>query len=99
MAEGRVVVSKKGEARLRRGHPWVFRSDISRADDAMPGSVVRVLSSHDRPLGFAFFSSRSEITLRMIHRGGSLPDSFLHDRLAAAIRWRETVAPGVEACR
>jgi 23S rRNA (cytosine1962-C5)-methyltransferase len=99
MAEGRVVVSKKGEARIRRGHPWVFRSDISHADHAEPGSVVRVLSSHNRPLGFAFFSDRSEITLRMIHRGESLPDSFLHDRLAAAIRWRETVAAGAEACR
>jgi 23S rRNA (cytosine1962-C5)-methyltransferase len=99
MAEGRVVVNKKGEARVRRGHPWVFRSDITRADDALPGSVVRVFSSHDRSLGFAFFSDRSEITLRMIHRGESLPASFLHDRLAAAIRWRETIAPGAEACR
>jgi 23S rRNA (cytosine1962-C5)-methyltransferase len=99
MAEGRVVVSKKGEARLRRGHPWIFRSDISHADDATPGSVVRVLSSQNRPLGFAFFSNRSEITLRVIHRGESLPDSFLRDRLAAAIRWRETVAAGAEACR
>jgi 23S rRNA (cytosine1962-C5)-methyltransferase len=35
----------------------------------------------------------------MIHRGGTLPDSFLRDRIAAAIRWRETVAPGAEACR
>jgi len=99
MAEGRVVVSKKGEARLRRGHPWIFRSDITHADDASAGSVVRVLSSQNRPLGFAFFSDRSEITLRMVSRAESLPESFLHDRLAAAIRWRETVAAGAEACR
>jgi len=99
MPESRVVVSKKGEARVRRGHPWVFRSDISHADHADPGSVVRVLSSQNRPLGFAFFSSRSEITLRMIQRGESLPDSFLRDRIAAAIRWRDAVAPGAEACR
>jgi 23S rRNA (cytosine1962-C5)-methyltransferase len=99
MAEGRVVVSRKGEARIRRGHPWVFRSDITHADHADPGSVVRVLSSQNRPLGFAFFSNRSEITLRMLQRGDSLPDSFLYDRLATALRWRETVAAGAEACR
>jgi 23S rRNA (cytosine1962-C5)-methyltransferase len=99
MAESAVVVSKKGEARIRRGHPWVFRSDVTRADDAFAGCVVRVLGSHNRPLGFAFFSSQSQITLRMIHRGETLPDSFLQDRLAAAIRWRETVAAGAEACR
>jgi 23S rRNA (cytosine1962-C5)-methyltransferase len=93
------MVSRKGEARVRRGHPWIFRSDVTRADHADPGSVVRVLSSQNRPLGFAFFSSRSEITLRMFSREHTLPDSFLHDRLAAAIRWRQTVAAGAEACR
>jgi 23S rRNA (cytosine1962-C5)-methyltransferase len=99
MAEATVTVSRKGEARVRRGHPWIFRSDISHTHDAIPGGVVRVLSSQNRALGFAFFSSRSEITLRMIQRGESLPESFLRDRLAAAIDWRETVAAGAEACR
>jgi 23S rRNA (cytosine1962-C5)-methyltransferase len=99
MAEGTAVVTRKGEARLRRGHPWIFRSDISHTRDATPGGVVRVLSSRNRSLGFAFYSSRSEITLRMLQRGESLPDSFLRDRLQAAIAWRQTVAPGAEACR
>jgi 23S rRNA (cytosine1962-C5)-methyltransferase len=99
MAESPVVVNKKGEARVRRGHPWVFRSDVTRADGVAPGSVVRVLGPHNRPLGFAFFSSQSQITLRMVERGETLPESFLHDRLAAALRWRETIAPGAEACR
>ena len=99
MVEGTARVTRKGEARVRRGHPWIFRSDISHTHDAMPGGVVRVLSSQNRPLGLAFFSSRSEITLRMISRSDSLPDTFLHDRLSAAIRWRETVAAGAEACR
>jgi len=99
MVEGPVIVSKKGEARIRRGHPWIFRSDISHADDASAGCVVRVLGPRGHPLGFAFYSSRSQIALRMIERGDTLPDSFLYDRLAAAIRWRETVAADAEACR
>jgi 23S rRNA (cytosine1962-C5)-methyltransferase len=99
VAEATVTVSRKGEARLRRGHPWIFRSDVSHTDGVTPGCVVRVLSSQNRPLGHAFYSSRSEITLRVIHRGESLPGSFLHDRLAAAIQWRETVAAGASACR
>jgi 23S rRNA (cytosine1962-C5)-methyltransferase len=99
MAEGTARVTRKGEARIRRGHPWIFRSDVTHTDDAIPGGVVRVVGPHDRSLGHAFFSSRSEITLRMIQRGGSLADTFLHDRLAAAIQWRETVAAGAEACR
>jgi 23S rRNA (cytosine1962-C5)-methyltransferase len=66
---------------------------------AEPGGIVRVIGSRGRPQGFAFYSSRSEIRLRMIHRGDSLPATLLQDRLAAAVRWRESIAAGAEACR
>lgn len=97
--EGPVVVSHKGEARIERGHPWVFRSDVVRDGGATPGAIVRVATARGRPLGFAFWSSRSEIRLRMIERGETLPDSFLRQRLERALRWRETVAVGAEAFR
>jgi 23S rRNA (cytosine1962-C5)-methyltransferase len=99
LVEGTVVVSRKGMARIRRGHPWVFRSDIVRADGLSPGAVVRVAGREGEPLGFAFYSSRSEIRLRMVERGDSLPESFLADRLRRAVEWRETVAAGAPACR
>jgi 23S rRNA (cytosine1962-C5)-methyltransferase len=99
MIEGPVVVSRKGEARVLRGHPWVFRTDVVRAQGITPGAVVRVEGPHGRPLGFAFYSSRSEIRIRMIERGESLPDSFLRDRVQEAVRWRESAAPGAAACR
>jgi len=94
-----VIVSKRGESRVRSGHPWIFKSDVSRAAGVGPGSVVRVLGPTGRPLGFAFFSAQSEITLRMIERGDTLSPTFVRDRLLAARAWRETIAPGVEALR
>ena len=99
MTPGRVTVNKKGEVRIERGHPWVFRSDVVRENGVTPGAVVQVVGARDRPLGFAFYSSRSEIRLRMVAHGASLPDDFLRARLKAAIRWRETVAGGAEAYR
>ncbi len=99
MASPPVVVTRKGEARILGGHPWVFRSDVARAEGVGGGSVVRVLASGGRPLGFAFYSSASEIRLRMIARGDSLSPDFLRERLAAALAWREVVAPGAEAYR
>jgi len=99
MVEGPVVISRKGEARVLRGHPWVFRTDVVRAQGITPGAVVRVEGPRGRHLGFAFYSTRSEIRIRMIERGESLPDTFLRERVESAVRWRESVAPGAAACR
>ena len=54
MVEGPVVISRKGEARVLRGHPWVFRTDVVRAQGITPGAVVRVEGPRGRHLGFAF---------------------------------------------
>jgi 23S rRNA (cytosine1962-C5)-methyltransferase len=97
--EGPVVVSRRGEARIARGHPWVYRSDVKTDGGATPGAVVRVTNARGTPLGFAFWSARSEIQLRMIERGETLPDTWLGERIAQAIAWRRTVAAGAEACR
>jgi 23S rRNA (cytosine1962-C5)-methyltransferase len=77
----------------------VFRSDVSRADGAEPGALVKVTDLRGRPLGFAFHSSRSEIRLRMVSRQETLSDGFLRGRLAAAVEWRRTIAGGAAACR
>jgi len=99
MTPGKAVVNRKGETRIQRRHPWVFRSDVPRVTGAEPGTVVRVESVRGRPLGFAFYSDRSEITLRMIEFGETLSEGFLGEHLRAAIAWREVVAPGARACR
>jgi len=96
---GHVSVSRKGESRLLSGHPWIFRSDVAKREGCAPGTVVRVLSSRGRALGFAFYSSRSEIELRVIARGEELRDGILRERLAAAIAWRDEIAPGTAALR
>ena len=97
--EGPVVVSRKGQARVERGHPWVFRSDVVKDGGATAGAIVRVAGVRGEPLGFALWSKRSEIRLRMLERGEALAPSFLRDRIERALRWRGTVAAGAEAYR
>src|SRR6185503_13364470 len=99
MPEATVAISKRGELRVQRGHPWIFRSDVVRAENAGPGAVVRVVGQRGRTLGFALHSSRSEIQLRMVSRGETLPEDWLRQRIARALDWRETVAAGASACR
>jgi len=99
MISGTAVVSRRGETRIQRGHPWVFRSDVERISGAEPGAVVKVQSARGKPLGFAFYSDHSEIRLRMVERGETLPEGFCGERLRAAVAWREVIAPGVRTCR
>jgi 23S rRNA (cytosine1962-C5)-methyltransferase len=99
MPESTVHVTSRGEARVLRGHPWVFRSDLAQGGSAAPGALVRVVGPRGRALGFAFHSTRSEIRLRMVSREDTLPSDLLRQRLVDALRWRETVAEGAETCR
>jgi 23S rRNA (cytosine1962-C5)-methyltransferase len=94
-----VIVTKKGQLRIIAGHPWVYRSDIRSTAGARPGDIVHVKDLRGRHLGFAFFSSRSEIALRMLTKERELPRRFLEERLAAALSWRRTVAAGAAAFR
>ena len=81
-----VHISPRGEARLRHGHPWIYRSDVA-ADGVTGGSVVRVRGARDRVLGHAFFSDQSQIALRMLTRDdGPVDEAFWGARLDAALR-------------
>src|SRR5689334_22579212 len=59
------LVSRRGEDRVRQGHPWIYRSDVLRVT-AEAGDLVTVLGPRDRRLGSALFSDRSQIALRMV---------------------------------
>lgn len=59
------VVSQKGAKRWQAGHPWIFRSDITTRPAADAGAV-RVRDNRNRELGWALWSPKSEISLRLI---------------------------------
>ena len=47
-----VVLSARGEQRLRSGHPWIYRSDVGDVQ-AAGGDRVAVRSARGRTLGYA----------------------------------------------
>jgi 23S rRNA (cytosine1962-C5)-methyltransferase len=94
-----VTITRRGENRARAGHPWIYRSDVIAAD-AAAGDLVEVAGERGRPVGHALFSDESEITLRMISFGSAPPPpDFIERRLAAAIAYRESLAPDATAYR
>jgi 23S rRNA (cytosine1962-C5)-methyltransferase len=93
------IVSPRAESRIRGGHPWIYQSDV---DDvaAEPGAIVEVLGPRRRFLGSAFYSDRSQITLRMLTRGEEEIDSgFWRTRLESAIAFRQSLELDATAYR
>jgi 23S rRNA (cytosine1962-C5)-methyltransferase len=90
-----VVVSRRGEDRVRAGHPWIYRSDVVSVS-AAPGDLVAVAGPRDRRLGEALWSDRSQIALRMMAIGEERVEAASwRDRLARAIAFRDEL--GIDA--
>jgi 23S rRNA (cytosine1962-C5)-methyltransferase len=80
-----VLVNRRADDRVRMGHPWIYRSDVVSVN-AEAGEIVRVVGSRERVLGYALYSSRSEIALRLMTRG---------DRPATLDTWRQRIRQAV----
>ncbi len=99
MPESQVVITQRGAERLFAGHLWVYRSDI-RGADANPGDAVRVCDERGRFLGRAFFSDRSQITLRLVTREDIPIDrTFFLERIRAAAAYRQRVVEDTQVFR
>ncbi len=93
------VISRKGVDRVRAGHPWIYRSDVTDFH-ADAGEVVEVRDSRGALLGRALSSDQSQITLRMLTRDATPVDrDFWRNRLAAAIAVRARLALDATAVR
>jgi 23S rRNA (cytosine1962-C5)-methyltransferase len=97
-----VTLSPRGAARLKSGHPWVYRSDIAAADGVAPGAMVGVTDERGKFLGTALYSSSSQIAIRMIaatkEEISDLP-AVISERIRAAIAYRKLVVAATDAYR
>jgi 23S rRNA (cytosine1962-C5)-methyltransferase len=95
-----VKTARRGAERLKAGHVWVYRSDITSADGIAPGALVSVIDERGKFLGTALYSSSSQIAIRMISTE-NVPDlpALLRERVQAAIAYRERVVRDTDAYR
>ena len=84
-----VVVSARGEQRLRSGHPWVYRADLVEVR-AGGGDRVVIVGARGRTVGHGFYSDRSQIALRLLTDGDDpADDGLIRRRLEAALAFRD----------
>ncbi|MBR2732204.1 MAG: class I SAM-dependent rRNA methyltransferase [Clostridia bacterium] len=89
-----VTVTKKAEASLRRGHPWVYAEEITgRVGAAENGALVDVCTQKGAYLGTGLLSEQSKIRVRLLTTNANerfaLP--FWERRLRYALDYRQTV--------
>lgn len=89
-----LCLKKRAAARIRGGHPWIFRDDIALTSElelAPPGSLARVVDPQSRALGIATFSPSSTLAARLLsrnpHQAIDLP--FFRRRVEKALAQRE----------
>jgi 23S rRNA (cytosine1962-C5)-methyltransferase len=96
----KVKISARGAKRIKDGHVWVYRSDVVAAEDVAPGAVVQVCDERGKFLGAAFYSSASQIAIRLISREVFTDfNGLLRERIRAAVAYRERVVHDTDAYR
>jgi 23S rRNA (cytosine1962-C5)-methyltransferase len=87
--EPTITVTPRGEERIRNGHFWIYRADIADGT-GLPGAVVRVANRSGRFLARAFYSSQSQITLRILTQHDMPVDrAFWQRRIEQAMTFRD----------
>lgn len=94
------VISAKGLARVRAGHLWIYRSDVTAKPKVESGAVVRVVDQRGRFVAWAHYGAESEISLRLLaQQEAPLGRAFWRARLQAAAAWRERVVGNTDSYR
>jgi len=95
---------KRDKSILNR-HPWIFSGAINKAPKAEEGDIIQVRSVEDKILGYGFYSSKSQISCRLLEFGDASHDfesvDYWFQKLlkAYSIRQKLVVSPITNAYR
>ncbi len=99
----KITVTKKAEAALAGGHPWVYDAELLGMEgEPENGGLVDVVSVKGKYLGTGFLSESSKIRIRLISRNtnDTFDEAFWRRRLSYAWNYRKTVMrDDISACR
>ena len=94
------VVAKRAVDRIRKGHLWIYRSDVVEIRGASGGDVVNVVDEAGRFHAMAMFSDMSEITLRILStQREKIDDEWWRTRLRSAFWRRSGISADTNAYR
>jgi 23S rRNA (cytosine1962-C5)-methyltransferase len=88
----RIVLRRRSDLGLRRGHPWVFSNQVQATEgEPRTGDAVVVRSAEGVDLGLGLWHETSQIAVRFLGPDtGADPDALLAERLRRAWEFRRT---------
>jgi len=97
----RLVLKRGEDARLRAGHPWIYRSQIADLKGfSRAGEAVEVLDAAGHYLGQGFYNPRPSLCCRLLTRRDEAIDAeFFRRRLEAAWEYRRAAGLIADAYR
>jgi 23S rRNA (cytosine1962-C5)-methyltransferase len=94
MIPKRYQLKKDAVAIIERGHPWLFREQMSSAAGVFrDGQWLRLVDGANRVIAHGIYEADGAIAVRVLSRGEVTPGAmWVRDQLAAAIAKRDTLA-------
>jgi len=97
----RYQLRKDAVAIVARGHPWIFRDQLSSAAHVLgDGDWLRLVDGDNRVVGYGLYEAEGAIAIRVLRTGTARPDAaWLRARLAAAVARRGELAKASDGLR
>jgi 23S rRNA (cytosine1962-C5)-methyltransferase len=96
----RVQINGAAVGRIRKGHLWIYAGDVENEPDEGNPAIVGVADAAGKLVGYAFYSRKSQIRLRLFSRGPEPPTpEFFRDRILRSIARRRQLFGEASACR
>lgn len=89
----RVTITKKGEASVKTGHPWIYDAEVQGNTDAVEnGALVDAFSEKGAYLGTGLLSKQSKIRVRLLSNNANekFDEAFFSRRIRYALDYRKT---------
>lgn len=101
MKARRYQLRKDAVAIIQRGHPWIFREQLSSAAGIFgDGDWLRLVDGANQVIGHGIYEAEGAIAVRMLRTGSDAPDAaFVRSQLAAALRRRTALAARTDGIR
>ena len=101
MKTRRYQLRKDAVAIIQRGHPWIFREQLSTAAGVFDdGDWLRLVDGTNTVVGHGIYEAEGAIAIRMLRTGPDKPDAhYLRGQLAVALRRRTPLTARTDGIR